>query len=137
MDDKSIKHTIRSRRKELGLTQNKMAEMLGIDERTYKLIESEQGTKMVYPRMEEIARALDLSLSALIGDKEETDPALLKDERTQAETLVADLRMELAEKDALIDRLRTEIDRLNGCIDDKDFVNRHLREELARLNERS
>ena len=114
MDDKSIKHTIRSRRKELGLTQNKMAEMLGIDERTYKLIESEQGTKMVYPRMEEIARALDLSLSALIGDKEETDPALLKDERTQAETLVADLRMELAEKDALIDRLRTEIDRLNG-----------------------
>ena len=111
--------------------------MLGIDERTYKLIESEQGTKMVYPRMEEIARALDLSLSALIGDKEETDPALLKDERTQAETLVADLRMELAEKDALIDRLRTEIDRLNGCIDDKDFVNRHLREELARLNERS
>ena len=133
MDDKSIKHTIRSRRKELGLTQNKMAEMLGIDERTYKLIESEQGTKMVYPRMEDIARALDLSLAEITGD----NSSLLKDERTQAETLVADLRMELAEKAALIDRLRTEIDRLNGCIDDKDFVNRHLREELARLNERS
>lgn len=133
MDDKSIKHTIRSRRKELGLTQNKMAEKLGIDERTYKLIESEQGTKMVYPRMEDIARALDLSLAEIIGD----NSSLLKDERTQTETLVADLRMELAEKDALIDRLRTEIDRLNGCIDDKDFVNRHLREELARLNERS
>ena len=133
MDDKSIKHTIRSRRKELGLTQNKMAEKLGIDERTYKLIESEQGTKMVYPRMEDIARALDLSLAEIIGDTS----SLLKDERTQTETLVADLRMELAEKDALIDRLRTEIDRLNGCIDDKDFVNRHLREELARLNERS
>ena len=133
MDDKSIKHTIRSRRKELGLTQNKMAEKLGIDERTYKLIESEQGTKMVYPRMEDIARALDLSLAEIIGD----NSSLLKDERTQTETLVADLRMELAEKDALIDRLRTEIDRLNGCIDDKDFVNRHLPEELARLNERS
>ena len=137
MDDKSIKMAIRRRRKELGLTQNKMAEKLGIDERTYKLIESEQGTKMVYPRMEDIARALDLSLSELIGDKDETGSALLKDERTQAENLVADLRMELAEKDGLIERLRIEIARLKGCIDDKDFVNRHLREEIARLKERS
>ncbi len=132
MNDHSIKKAIRERRKELGRTQAWMAEQLGIEERTYKLVESYGGTRMIYGRMEDIARLLDTSLSDLVED-EPVASSLLKDERNAYESRLADLRLELAGLRDETDKLRREVERLNGCIDDKDFVIRHLRAEIDRL----
>lgn len=129
MNDNSIKRAIKDRRKELGLTQAWMAEQLGIEERTYKLVESYGGTRLLYGRMEEIAQILDISLSNLLEDEEEKS-SMLKDERNGYESLLADLRLEVARLRDETERLRREVERLNGCIDDKDFIIRHLRAQL-------
>lgn len=129
MNDNSIKRAIKDRRKELGLTQAWMAEQLGIEERTYKLVESYGGTRLLYGRMEEIAHILDISLSNLLEDEEEKS-SMLKDERNGYESLLADLRLEVARLRDETERLRREVERLNGCIDDKDFIIRHLRAQL-------
>ena len=129
MNDNSIKRAIKDRRKELGLTQAWMAEQLGIEERTYKLVESYGGTRLLYGRMEEIAQILDISLSNLLEDEEDKS-SMLKDERNGYESLLADLRLEVARLRDETERLRREVERLNGCIDDKDFIIRHLRAQL-------
>ncbi len=134
MNDNSIKRAIRDRRKELGYTQAWMAEQLGIEERTYKLVESYGGTRLLYGRMEEIAKLLNISLSDLLEDEEEKS-SLLKDERNGYESLLADLRLEVAGLRDEAERLRREVERLNGCIDDKDFIIRHLRAQLAQYKD--
>ena len=134
MNDNSIKRAIKDRRKELGLTQAWMAEQLGIEERTYKLVESYGGTRLLYGRMEEIAQILDISLSNLLEDEEEKS-SMLKDERNGYESLLADLRLEVARLRDETERLRREVERLNGCIDDKDFIIRHLRAQLESAND--
>ena len=130
MNDNSIKRAIRDKRKELGYTQAWMAEQLGIEERTYKLVESYGGTRLLYGRMEEIATLLNVSVSELIEDEEDKS-SLLKDERNAFESMLADLRLEIVRLRDEADKLRREVDRLNGCIDDKDFIIRHLRAQLA------
>ena len=45
--------------------------------------------------------------------------------------MLADLRLEIVRLRDEADKLRREVDRLNGCIDDKDFIIRHLRTQLA------
>lgn len=132
MNDNSIKKAIRERRKELGHTQAWMAEQLGIEERTYKLVESYGGTRLLYGRMEEIANLLKVPLSELIED-EEDKPSLLKDERSAFENMVSDLRLEIVRLRDDVEKLHREVDRLNGCIDDKDFIIRHLRTQLAQF----
>lgn len=132
MNDNSIKKAIRERRKELGHTQAWMAEQLGIEERTYKLVESYGGTRLLYGRMEEIANLLNVPLSELIED-EEDKPSLLKDERSAFENMVSDLRLEIVRLRDDVEKLHREVDRLNGCIDDKDFIIRHLRTQLAQF----
>lgn len=132
MNNDSIKKAIRQRRKALGRTQAWMAEQLGIEERTYKLVESYSGTRLLYGRMEEIARALDTTLPELMEDGQAAS-SLLMDDRNGNENRLADLRLELAEVRAEADKLRREVERLNGCIDDKDFIIRHLRAEIAQL----
>lgn len=130
-----IKQNIRARRKELGLTQNQMAEKLGIDERTYKLIEAESGTRMFYDRISDIAAILQAPLKSLLSACEEgalycddeAQLSLLQEERTGLERDLANLRFELAERDNTIKALREEIARLNGCIDDKDYIIRLLK----------
>ena len=117
MNDNSIKKAIRERRKELGHTQAWMAEQLGIEERTYKLVESYGGTRLLYGRMEEIANLLNVPLSELIED-EEDKPSLLKDERSAFENMVSDLRLEIVRLRDETEKLHREVDRLNGCIDD-------------------
>ena len=129
MNDNSIKKAIRERRKELGYTQAWMAEQLGIEERTYKLVESYGGTRLLYGRMDEIAGLLKTSLPELLTDEEDVS-AVLKDERNAYESLLADLRLEIVRLREEAERLRREVDRLNGCIDDKDFVIHHLRTQL-------
>ena len=136
MNDNSIKRAIRERRKELGYTQAWMAEQLGIEERTYKLVESYGGTRLLYGRMEDIAGLLKTSVSELIEDEEDRS-AFLKDDRNAYESLLADLRLEIVHLREESERLRREVDRLNGCIDDKDFVIRHLRAELAQARKLS
>ena len=135
MNDNSIKRAIRDRRKKLGHTQAWMAEQLGIEERTYKLVESYGGTRLLYGRMEEIANLLHVPLSELIEDEEDKS-FLLKDERNAFESLLADLRLEIARLRDEADKLRREVERLNGCIDDKDFIIRHLRAQLAQFAEK-
>lgn len=132
MNDNSIKKAIRERRKELGHTQAWMAEQLGIEERTYKLVESYGGTRLLYGRMEEIANLLNVPLSELIED-EEDKPSLLKDERSAFENMVSDLRLEIVRLRDDVEKLHREVNRLNGCIDDKDFIIRHLRAQLAQF----
>ena len=132
MNDNSIKKAMRERRKELGHTQAWMAEQLGIEERTYKLVESYGGTRVLYGRMEEIANLLNVPLSELIED-EEDKPSLLKDERSAFENMVSDLRLEIVRLRDDVEKLHREVDRLNGCIDDKDFIIRHLRTQLAQF----
>ncbi|MBO7510878.1 MAG: helix-turn-helix transcriptional regulator [Bacteroidales bacterium] len=132
MNDNSIKKAIRERRKELGHTQAWMAEQLGIEERTYKLVESYGGTRLLYGRMEEIANLLNVPLSELIED-EEDKPSLLKDERSAFENMVSDLRLEIVRLRDDVEKLHREVNRLNGCIDDKDFIIRHLRTQLAQF----
>lgn len=134
MNDNSIKKAIRERRKELGHTQAWMAEQLGIEERTYKLVESYGGTRLLYGRMEEIANLLNVPLSELIED-EEDKPSLLKDERSAFENMVSDLRLEIVRLRDDVEKLHREVDRLNGCIDDKDFIIRHLRTQLAQFGQ--
>ncbi len=136
MNDNSIKRAIRDRRKELGHTQAWMAEQLGIEERTYKLVESYGGTRLLYGRMEEIANILNVPLSELIEDEEDKS-SLLKDERNAFESMLADLRLEIARLNDEADKLHREVDRLNGCIDDKDFIIRHLRAQLAQARQSS
>ena len=130
MNDNSIKRAIRERRKELGYTQAWMAEQLGIEERTYKLVEAYDGTRLLYARMEDIAELLNISLLELMEDEEDKS-SLLRDERNSFESMLADLRLEIARLRDEADKLRREVDRLNGCIDDKDFIIRHLRAQLG------
>ena len=135
MNDNSIKRAIRERRKELGYTQAWMAEQLGIEERTYKLVEAYDGTRLLYARMEDIAELLNISLLELMEDEEDKS-SLLRDERNSFESMLADLRLEIARLRDEADKLRREVDRLNGCIDDKDFIIRHLRAQLGQAAEK-
>ncbi|MBP5397049.1 MAG: helix-turn-helix domain-containing protein [Bacteroidales bacterium] len=144
MDDAQLKSLIRKLRTDQGITQGMMAARLGIDERTYKRVEAEDGTHLVYPRIADIARILGVSLEELLGvDNEGTDsyveeiqrepvPSLLKDERDDYEEQIALLKGKLEESREAVKSLQQDVSRLGRCLDDKDQIIAWLREELEK-----
>ena len=144
MDDAQIKSLIRKLRTDQGITQGMMAARLGIDERTYKRVEAEDGTRLVYPRIAEIAGILGVSLEELLGvENEGADsyvsemgreiaPSLLKDERDDYEEQIAQLNGKLEDSREAIRTLQLDLSRLGRCLDDKDQIIAWLREELEK-----
>ena len=81
LDKKTIGKNIRKRRKELGLTQEKAAEMIDISASFYSHIEN--GSKSASVKtMRKIAHCLEVSLDSLVLDNQEErkleDPTLEK-----------------------------------------------------------
>lgn len=147
MDDAQLKSLIRKFRTDQGITQGVMAARLGIDERTYKRVEAEDGTHLVYPRIADIACILGVSLEVLLGvDKKgaggyeedlrrESAASLLKDEREDYEEQIARLEGMLEECREVVRSLQQDVSRLGRCLDDKDQIIDWLREELGKSRE--
>jgi transcriptional regulator with XRE-family HTH domain len=145
MYNSRIKQNIRQCRTEKGYTQGQMAEKLGVDDRTYKLIESEKGTRMFYERIDDIARILEVPIDALFYGNQLSEEgaasygaessSMLKEDRSAMEQELANLHLELCEKEQMIKALQQEVARLSGCIDDKDYIIRLLKADLLKYEQ--
>ncbi len=126
MDNRTIKQRIRKLREENGFTQQRMADLLGIDRNTYRGIE-QGNTDIIYKRLPDIAGILAVSMEELmLGPVSDSCPPELEDAKTQYneklgamsreyDDKLLSLRKELDSKDELIDTLK-------GQIRDKDEI---------------
>ncbi len=126
MDNRTIKQRIRKLREENGFTQQRMADLLGIDRNTYRGIE-QGNTDIIYKRLPDIAGILAVSMEELmLGPVSDSRPSGLEDAKTQYneklgamsreyDDKLLSLRKELDSKDELIDTLK-------GQIRDKDEI---------------
>ncbi len=79
MDNRSIKENIFRRRKAKGITQEEMADLIGVSVTSYRSIES-GSTHLIHPSSEIIAKVLELSPEELFVGKAAFAGTSLRDE---------------------------------------------------------
>lgn len=148
MDNQSIKENIRSKRKEVGISQETMAERLCIANSTYWEIES-GSTVLLNQSIERIAGILGCSVAELVcGNNVNETGGLLQDEQEDYRTREMDRKAEFErriksieeEKDKTIAEMAREIKTKNEMIDllkrnleDKEVIIRMKDKELSNL----
>lgn len=146
MDDKSIKENIRRKRKAMGISQESMAENMGVANSTYWEIES-GSTSILNPNLGKIAEVLGCTVTEIVcGNDVDGYGNMLQEE---AGTYATNSRKEEfdrkfaqmeEEKNAEIRKIREELEvkneiaaLLRRSIEDKDIIIRMKDRELAVL----
>ncbi len=135
MDNKSVKEQIKRKRKEKGLTQQAVADSLGLAYSTYWEIETGQ-TTVVNDRLADIAQIMGCSVIDLIYDRADApaDGTLEEEQAAYGERQNGDAsekcRKRIAavidEKDGEIERLRRELERSDEMV---TLLKRHLQDK--------
>lgn len=157
MDDKSIKENIRRKRKAMGISQESMAENMGVANSTYWEIES-GSTSILNPNLEKIAEVLGCSVSEIVcgedgyshngyvhdgyGNMLQEDAGTYATNSCKEEFDRKFAQME-EEKNAEIRKIREELEvkneiaaLLRRSIEDKDIIIRMKDRELAALRDK-
>lgn len=128
MDNKSLKENIYNRRKELGLSQECVAEQVDISLNAY--IKIEKGpTRIFNPKIEKIAKALDTTPEALVFGSVitlEKHAAICGELTAQFNAKIEECKSVIQEKDLFIRRL-------NEMVNDKNELISSLKNEIIRL----
>jgi len=135
MDNKSVKEQIKRKRKEKGLTQQAVADSLGLAYSTYWEIETGQ-TTVVNDRLADIAQIMGCSVIDLIYDRADApaDGTLEEEQAAYGDRQNGDAsekcRKRIAavidEKDGEIARLRRELERSDEMV---TLLKRHLQDK--------
>ncbi len=118
-----IINKIREARKELGYTQDQLAQQLNISSNSYKKIESGK-TKLIRDRFWQIIDILNIDILDLFSqDKSEKDMYLLKRELSEQKEIY-EKRIETVKSqyDLKIRELKAEIDILNDTLKHKETI---------------
>ncbi len=128
MDDRLLRENIYKRRKELGLSQECVAEQVDISLNAY--IKIEKGpTKIFNPKIVKIAEALDITPEALI-----LGSVITMEKHTEAcENLKQYYHSRIGEYKAAIESKDLFVKRLNEMIEDKNAIIARLEKELLRV----
>lgn len=152
MDNQSIKGNIRAKRKEVGISQETMAERLCIANSTYWEIES-GSTVLLNQSIERIAGILGCSVAELVCGREINETGeLLREEQEGYRTREADRKAEFEsrlksmeeEKDRRIAEMSREVETKNEMIEllkrnleDKEIIIRMKDKELSNLRDKA
>lgn len=128
MDNKSLKENIYNRRKELGLSQECVAEQLDISLNAY--IKIEKGpTRIVNPKLEKIAQALDTTPEALV-----LGPIITMEQHEEVcREIEEQYNAKLDGYRAAIEEKELFLKRLNEMVSDKNDLISSLKSEITRL----
>lgn len=149
MDDQSIKENIRRKRKSMGISQESMAENLGVANSTYWEIES-GATSILNPNLTKIAEVLGCSVAEIVcgNDVDGYGNTLQEDAGSYAanngkEEFTKRIAKVEEEKNAEIRKISEELKLKNEIaallrrsIEDKDIIIRMKDRELAVLRAR-
>ncbi len=130
MDNESLRENIYTRRKELGLSQECVAEQVDISLNAY--IKIEKGpTNIFNPKFLKIARALDTTPEALLFGKVmtvERHNVICEGLKVSHKSAIDGLNKNIAEKELFIKRL-------NEMVSDRDEKIAELKEKLSELQQ--
>ncbi len=128
MDDRLLRENIYKRRKELGLSQECVAEQVDISLNAY--IKIEKGpTKIFNPKIVKIAEALNITPEALI-----LGSVITMEKHTEVcENLKQYYHSRIGEYKASIESKDLFVKRLNEMIEDKNAIIARLEKELLRV----
>ena len=135
MDNKSSKENIYKRRKELGLSQECVADQVNISLNAY--IKLEKGpTKIFNPKIIEIARALKTTPEELILGltiTQEKHNQICDDLRQYYNIREEEMKASIKEKELFIKRLNEMVTDKDNIITSLNETNKQLAAEIARL----
>ena len=139
MDESLLREKIRKARKDLGLSQEAMADKLGLDRNTYGNIERGK-TRLVYDHLDSILEILGLSLSELItgyDTPENSGDAALQDIKAsydgRIKGMVEEYEKKLGEDRAAIRDLRARISELEEMVRDKSEIISYQKARITNL----
>lgn len=118
MDNSSVKKNIRESRRKSRLSQQEMADRLGMSRNAYRDIEQGK-TKLINGNLEQIAMITGTSTERLIlgFSKESQAQSTLAETVRTLEARIAALEEKLREKDELIDILKRNNETLRSIVD--------------------
>ena len=130
--DEQTKESLKKLRRAAGITQEEMAERLGIQRSTYRNIEN-GSTRLVNARMDMIARTLNVRPAELMGyDFDSLAAGQLSDVENEYEKEMVSLRSENSRLEESLNALRAENETLKADIAFFRDMTKWLRSELDR-----
>jgi len=139
MDESLLREKIRNARKNLGLSQESMADKLGLDRNTYGNIERGK-TRLLYDHLDSILEILGMSFSEFMtgyDDPGSGSDATLQDIRSSYDgrirNLVEDYEKKLGEDRAAIRELRARISELEEMVRDKSEIISYQKARITNL----
>lgn len=115
MDNNSIKDNIRKIRKSRGITQEEMADMLGISLTAYKDLER-GATNVVNNNVLKIAEIVGISAETVLGYGQNTDEDKINDVRAEYGTKVENLQTRINDLEKIVASLEDVIATKNEII---------------------
>ena len=123
MDERSVKENLKRVRKGLNLTQQEMADRVGLSRNAYVSLES-GSTRMLNDALEKVAAVAEMPVSELVTGY--PAPAALKAEldavRSGSERRIAELEALLEARDREIRSLKDHIDSMKDSLRTKDEI---------------
>lgn len=131
MDNESIKKNIERKRSEKGLSQQEMADQLGIKRNTYRQIEK-GSSSLISGHLQTIAKILDTTAEELVlGYKPSDGTKIIEDNEEYTKTLIHGYDKQIAELKVSISNLSREVADLRVMVEDKDLIIKYLKKELS------
>lgn len=123
MDELSVKDNLKRVRKRLNLTQQEMAERVGLSRAAYANLETGP-TRIINDAVEKVAELADISLAELVTGYRTTDELEQELDRVQQSSgrRIADLEARLLSREAEIATLKELIDTLRDSVRTKDEI---------------
>ena len=123
MDELSVKDNLKRVRKRLNLTQQEMAERVGLSRAAYANLETGP-TRIINDAVEKVAELADISLAELVTGYRTTDELEQELDRVQQSSgrRIADLEARLLSQEAEIATLKELIDTLRDSVRTKDEI---------------
>ena len=132
MDELSVKDNLKRVRKRLNLTQQEMAERVGLSRAAYANLETGP-TRIINDAVEKVAELADISLAELVTGYRTTDELEQELDRVQQSSgrRIADLEARLLSREAEIATLKELIDTLRDSVRTKDEIISLLKKKSA------